>query len=99
LDATNWEARRDFARETKYNRLLESYLYAKKWKDSHSSKAALRIRFVESGSVMLIRIRDPGSGAFLPMDPGWEKFQILDPGSWINIPELVFENLASVFLG
>ena len=30
--------------------------------------------------VLGIRIRDPWSGAFLTLDPGWEKIRIWDPG-------------------
>jgi hypothetical protein len=36
---------------------------------------------------------DPESGAFLSLDPGWEKIQSQDPGSGMNIPDLVFQNL------
>jgi hypothetical protein len=30
-------------------------------------------------------------------DPGWKKTHIQDPGSGMNILELIFENLVSVF--
>jgi hypothetical protein len=46
---------------------------------------------------------DPGSGTFLTTgfgirirDPGWKKIQIQDPGSGMNIPDLIFEDLTSV---
>jgi hypothetical protein len=49
--------------------------------------------------VLRIRILDPV--LFLLLDPGlvpgWKKIQIQDQGSGMNIPELIFENLASVF--
>jgi hypothetical protein len=38
-----------------------------------------------------------GSGAFEALDPGWEKIQRQDPGSWMKIPNLIFENLLTVF--
>ncbi len=46
---------------------------------------------------------DPGSGVFVTpgfriRDREWKKVQVQDPGSGINIPDLIFENLVSVFL-
>jgi hypothetical protein len=45
---------------------------------------------------------DPGSGAFLTLDPGSnfgirDEKKILEPGSGINIPDLIFEKYVSVF--
>jgi hypothetical protein len=47
---------------------------------------------------------DPGPGAFLNLasgirirDLGWKKIQIQHPRSGISIPDLIFENLISVF--
>jgi hypothetical protein len=47
--------------------------------------------------VLLIPIRNPV--LFWPRDPdsGWEKIQRQDPGSGMNIPDLIFENFVSVF--
>ncbi len=50
--------------------------------------------------VLQLRIRDPllfdpGSGIRIP-ESGWKKN--LDQGSGMNIPELIFEKLASIFL-
>ncbi len=78
LDATNWEARNILLQKPSSTQQIAWELsVCKKWKDSHhSSKTALRIRFVESGSVMRIRIRDPmlflipGSGMGKNPDPG-----------------------------
>jgi hypothetical protein len=51
----------------------------------------------------VLRIRDPGSGAFLIpgseiriRDQGWKKIQIQDPGSGMNIPDLIFEYRVSI---
>ena len=47
---------------------------------------------------------DPRSGAFLTpgsgiriRDPVWKKIHSQDPGSEINIPDFIFENLVSAF--
>ena len=55
-------------------------------------------------SVLRIRIRDPGLGAFLTpgsgiRDPGWEKVSIgiRDPGSGMNNPDHIFLELRNHF--
>jgi hypothetical protein len=40
---------------------------------------------------------DPGSRAFLTPESGMEKIQRQDPGSGMNIPDLISENSVSVF--
>ncbi len=47
----------------------------------------------------MLRIRDPGYGAFLTRDPGWEKSQDLDQGSGsgMNKPDHISESLGTIF--
>jgi hypothetical protein len=47
-------------------------------------------------AVLQIRIRDTGSGAFLPLDPGWVKNQDPDPGL---TTQMIFRELRNNFLG
>jgi hypothetical protein len=60
-------------------------------------------------AVLRIRIQDPDPGSgircfFLSLEPGSgsgirdEKIQSQDPGPGLNIADLIFENLVSVFL-
>ncbi len=47
--------------------------------------------------MLWIRIRDPVLFGPWTRDPGWRKFQSQDPGSGMNIPDLICENLVLVF--
>jgi hypothetical protein len=40
---------------------------------------------------------DPGSGTFLPLDPGQKKPESQDPGSGMSIPDFIFESLNSIY--
>jgi hypothetical protein len=54
-------------------------------------------------TALRIRIRDPGSGAFLTpgsgiRDPGWVESQHPDPGCGKNNPDHIFLSLETIFL-
>jgi hypothetical protein len=54
------------------------------------------VQEIVSVSTLTASVADLGSGAFLPPDQDG-KTQIQDRGSGMNIPDLTFENLVSVF--
>jgi hypothetical protein len=75
------------------NTLLELLKEGRFEKFQNQVTIECRIQFYKKTSVV-----NPGSGAFLTPDPGSgvEKIQIQDPGSEMDIPYLIFENLHNI---
>ncbi len=63
----------------------------------HDRSPQVNTTFINTG----VADPDPGSVAFLTLDPGWEKYQDPDPGSGSRMknPDHICERLGTMFLG